>query len=217
MYDCSAGGRFAWRLRAAGLFAILVEGKSPRPVVLAVTSAGEELLPAEDLWTKGVGETVRALSDRGSVAAIGPAGENGVLFSSVMMGEGNAVGRGGFGAVLGKKNLKAVTVDGDRPVPVADRERFDRARADVLRLFRASPVIFGELGISEYGTPALVDLMRQRRMAPTENFRRTVFDGFRSLLRPDDPRRVRSEKGGLFRLPHPLQEARVRRTFLAGV
>ena len=70
VYDCSAGGRFAWRLRAAGLFAILVEGKSPDPVALAVTSAGEELLPAEDLWTKGVRETVRALSDRGSVAAI---------------------------------------------------------------------------------------------------------------------------------------------------
>ena len=122
-----------------------------------------------------------------------------------------------MGAVLGKKNLKAVTVDGDRTVPVADRERFDRARADVLRLFRASPVIFGELGISEYGTPALVDLMRQRRMAPTENFRHTVFDGVLRLFRPDDPRRVRREKGGLFRLPHPLQEARVRRTFLAGV
>src|SRR5512140_265493 len=74
VYDCSAGGRFAWRLRAAGLLAILVEGRSPRPVVLAVTSAGEELLPAAGLWGKGVGETVRALSDRGSVAAIGPAG-----------------------------------------------------------------------------------------------------------------------------------------------
>jgi len=94
-----------------------------------------------------------------------------------MMGEGNAVGRGGLGAVLGAKNLKAVHGGRRSPVPVADRERFDRARADVLRLFRASPVIFGELGISEYGTPALVDLMRQRRMAPTENFRRTVFDG----------------------------------------
>ncbi|HWS15111.1 MAG TPA: aldehyde ferredoxin oxidoreductase N-terminal domain-containing protein, partial [Candidatus Methylomirabilis sp.] len=50
VYDCSAGGRFAWRLRAAGLFAILIEGKSSRPVVLAVTSAGEELLPADGLW-----------------------------------------------------------------------------------------------------------------------------------------------------------------------
>ncbi|HQT98499.1 MAG TPA: aldehyde ferredoxin oxidoreductase N-terminal domain-containing protein, partial [Thermodesulfobacteriota bacterium] len=176
VYDCSAGGRFAWRLRAAGLLAILVEGKSPRPVVLAITSAGEEIVPADALCGKDVGETARAISSRGSVAAIGPAGENGVLFSSIMMGEGNAVGRGGLGAVMGSKNLKAVAVDGDLRTPVADPDRFDRARADVMRLFRASPVIFGELGISEYGTPALVDLMRQRRMAPTENFRRTVFE-----------------------------------------
>jgi aldehyde:ferredoxin oxidoreductase len=175
VYDCSAGGRFAWRLRAAGLLAILSEGKSPSPVALAVTPSGEEIVPADRLWGKTVRETVDALSGRGSVAAIGPAGENGVLFSNIMMGEGNAVGRGGLGAVMGAKNLKAVTVDGDLRTPVADRKRFDRARADVLRLFRASPVIFGELGIAEYGTPALVDLMRQRRMAPTENFRRTVF------------------------------------------
>ena len=201
VYDCSAGGRFAWRLRAAGLFAILVEGKSPRPVVLAVTSSGEELLPAENLWTKGVAETVRALSDRGSVAAIGPAGENGVLFSSIMMGEGNAVGRGGLGAVLGSKNLKAVAVDGDLRTLVADRDRFDRARADVMRLFRASPVIFGELGISEYGTPALVDLMRQRRMAPTENFRRTVFEASSAYSGPAIRAAYGAKKDGCFGCP----------------
>ena len=201
VYDCSAGGRFAWRLRAAGLFAILVEGRSPRPVVLAVTSAGEELLPAEGLWTKGVGETVRALSDRGSVAAIGPAGENGVLFSNIMMGEGNAVGRGGLGAVLGSKNLKAITVDGDLRTPVADRERFDRARADVMRLFRASPVIFGELGIAEYGTPALVDLMRQRRMAPTENFRRTVFEDSSAYSGPAIRAAYGAKKDGCYGCP----------------
>jgi aldehyde:ferredoxin oxidoreductase len=44
-----------------------------------------------------------------------------------------------------------------------------------MRLLKASPVIFGELGIAEYGTPALVDLMHQRRMAPTENFSKTIF------------------------------------------
>ncbi|GAB4237713.1 MAG: aldehyde ferredoxin oxidoreductase family protein [Deltaproteobacteria bacterium] len=201
VYDCSAGGRFAWRLRAAGLTAILVEGKSPRPVALAVTSAGQVLLPADTLWGKGVADTVRALSDRGSVAAIGPAGENGVLYSNILMGEGNAVGRGGLGAVLGAKNLKAVAVDGDSLVPVADRERFDRARADILRLFRASPVIFGELGISEYGTPALVDLMRQRRMAPTENFRRTVFEGSGAYSGPAIRAAYGAKKDGCFGCP----------------
>ena len=110
------------------------------------------------------------------MAAIGPAGENGVLFANIMMGEGNAVGRGGLGAVMGCKLLKAIVVSGNQKVTVADPDRFDKARTDVMRLFRSSPVIFGELGLSEYGTPALVDLMKQRRMAPTENFRRTYFE-----------------------------------------
>lgn len=175
--DIEAGGQFARRLRAAGFLAILVEGKSPKAVALAVTPAGCEIVPADALRGKTAVETVRALSARGSAAAIGPAGENGVLYANVATDEGNAVGRGGLGAVMGAKNLKAVAVDGDLPVRVADGERFDRARSDVLRLFRASPVIFGEMGFAEYGTPALVDLMHRRRMTPTENFRRTVFEG----------------------------------------
>src|ERR1019366_9560629 len=118
---------------------------------------------------------VAALKERGSVAAIGPAGENGVLFANIIMGEGNSVGRGGLGGVMGAKNLKAVVVDGDLKTKIADQPLFDRARQDVMRLFMASPVIFGPLGIAEFGTPVLVDLMAQRRMAPTENFRKTFF------------------------------------------
>jgi len=176
IYDCSAGGRFAWRLKGAGFDTLFITGKSLTPVVLSVSETGAELLPAAELWGRDIPATVRALKGRGSVAAIGPAGENGVLFANIMMGEGNSVGRGGLGAIMGSKGLKAITVSGEPEVVLADQERFDRARADVMRLFRASPVIFGELGIAEYGTPALVDLMRQRRMAPTDNFQRTVFE-----------------------------------------
>jgi aldehyde:ferredoxin oxidoreductase len=201
VYDCSVGGRFAWRLKAAGIDAVRIVGHSPRPVALAITPDGATLLPAEGLWGKTVGETVRALEGRGSVAAIGPAGEREVLFASIMMGEGNAAGRGGLGAVMGRKNLKAIVVNGDRPAAIADRGRFDKARADVLRLFRASPVIFGELGIGEYGTPALVDLMRQRRMAPTENFRKTVFEGSGSYSGPAIRKTYGTKKAGCFGCP----------------
>lgn len=175
IYDCSAGGRFAWRLKAAGFDALKIFGQSSAPVVLQIDTQGARLLPADNLWGQNVGATVKALSEYGSVAAIGPAGENRVLFANIMMGEGNSVGRGGLGAVMGAKQLKAIAVDGDCKVALADRDRFDVARKDVLRLFNASPVIFGDLGIAQYGTPALVDLMAQRRMAPTENFRKTHF------------------------------------------
>ncbi|HEX9874269.1 MAG TPA: aldehyde ferredoxin oxidoreductase family protein, partial [Deferrimonas sp.] len=201
VYDCSAGGRFAWRLKGAGLDAIFIAGESPRPVVLTVRGGAAELVDAARLQGRTVPETVAALADRGSVAAIGPAGENGVLFANIMMGEGNSVGRGGLGAVMGKKRLKAVTVQGDGETAIADRERFEEARRDVMRLFRASPVIFGELGIAEYGTPALVDLMRQRRMAPTENFRKTVFAGSGNYSGPAIRQEFKARKDGCYGCP----------------
>ena len=201
IYDCSAGGRFAYRLKAAGLDVIFITGKSKVPVFLAVDEAGAEILPAGSLWGKGVKETVASLEERGSVAAIGPAGENGVLFANIMMGEGNSIGRGGLGAVMGAKGLKAVTVNGTGVTGIADRERFDAARADVMRLFRASPVIFGELGIAEYGTPALVDLMAQRRMAPTENFRSTFFADSGNYSGPSIRRECGAKKDGCYGCP----------------
>jgi len=176
IYDCSAGGTFALHLKAAGFDALFITGKSPRPVTLTVTPDKIEILSAGPLWGGDIPSTVAALKDRGSVAAIGPAGENGVLFANISMGEGNSLGRGGLGAVMGSKNLKAVTVDGDRKTGIAAPALFEKARQDIMRLFKASPVIFGPLGISEYGTPVLVDLMAQRRMAPTQNFRKTYFE-----------------------------------------
>lgn len=175
IYDCSAGGRFAWRLKAAGYDALKIVGRSASPVVLQIEPQATKLIPADDLWGKTVGDTVKALQERGSVASIGPAGENLVRYANIMMGEGNSIGRGGLGAVMGNKRLKAITVAGEGKVEIADMDRFDKARQDVIRLFKASPVIYGDLGISQYGTPALVDLMSQRRMAPTENFRKTYF------------------------------------------
>ena len=201
IYDCSAGGRFAWRLKAAGLDAVMITGRSSHPVVLAIRGEDVELISSQHLSGKRVKETTAALADRGSVAAIGPAGENGVLFANIMMGEGNSVGRGGLGAVMGAKGLKAITVDGDMKVAIADPARFDNARSDVMRLFRASPVIFGELGIAEFGTPALVDLMRQRRMAPTENFRLTVFEESGNYSGPAIKRDFLATKDGCYGCP----------------
>lgn len=199
--DSSAGGRFAHSLKAAGFDALRITGRSARPVALAVTPGGAEILPADSLWGKTTGESARALAGRGSVAAIGPAGENGVLFANIVTGEGNAAGRGGLGAVLGAKKIKAVAVNGDIPVTIAKPARFEKAQADVMRLLRASPVIFGEFGIAEFGTAAFSDLLRLRRMTPTENFRRTVFEASRNWSGPAIRRRFRPGKDGCFDCP----------------
>ena len=96
IYDCSAGGRFAWRLKAAGLDALFITGKSAVPVTLAIGPGRAAIQPAGHLWGSDIPATVAALQEQGSVAAIGPAGENRVLFANIMTGEGNSVGRGGL-------------------------------------------------------------------------------------------------------------------------
>ncbi|MDD2735724.1 MAG: aldehyde ferredoxin oxidoreductase family protein [Desulfuromonadaceae bacterium] len=201
IYDCSAGGRFAWRLKAAGVDALFITGRSPQPVVLTITADTVEILQADHLWGGNIPMTVAALKERGSVAAIGPAGENGVLFANIMMGEGNSVGRGGMGAVMGSKNLKAVTVSGEQKTGIADPALFDKARQDIMRLFKASPVIFGPLGIAEFGTPVLVDLMAQRRMAPTANFSKTFFENSGHYSGPAMKEACGAKKDGCYRCP----------------
>ncbi len=201
IYDCSAGGRFAWRLKAAGADALFITGKSRLPVVITITTDSVEILPADHLWGCDIPSTVSALKGHGSVAAIGPAGENGVLFANIMMSEGNSVGRGGLGAVMGSKNLKAVTVNGDRKVAIADSALFGHTRQDIMRLFKASPVIFGPLGISEFGTPVLVDLMAQRRMAPTANFSKTFYEHSGNYSGPTLKRLCGAKKDGCYGCP----------------
>ncbi|MDD2855872.1 MAG: aldehyde ferredoxin oxidoreductase family protein [Desulfuromonadaceae bacterium] len=176
IYDCSLGGSFPWSMKAAGIDALFIIGKSPEPVVLTINGDKVEILSAVSLWGSDVPAAVAALKENGPVAAIGPAGESGVLFANIVVGDGNSVGRGGLGAVMGSKNLKAITVDGNFKTDIADLRAFDNSCRDVMRLFTASPVIFGPLGISEFGTTVLVDLIAQRRMTPTENFRKTYFD-----------------------------------------
>lgn len=201
IYDCSAGGRFAWRLKASGVDALMVTGRSPWPVMLSIAPGNVEIIPAVALWGCDLPDTFAALKERGSVAAIGPAGENGVLFANIMMGEGNSVGRGGMGAVMGSKNLKAVTVDGVLKTAIADPPQFDKARQNIMRLFKASPVIFGPLGIAEFGTPVLVDLMAQRRMAPTANFSKTFFENSGNYSGPAIKDACGAKKDGCYGCP----------------
>ncbi|MFA7062151.1 MAG: aldehyde ferredoxin oxidoreductase C-terminal domain-containing protein, partial [Pedobacter sp.] len=116
-------------------------------------------------------------------------------------GEGNSADRGGLGAVMGAKNLKAVTVDGDQKIEIANHPLFDKARQDVMRLFKASPVIFGPLGIAEFGTPVLVDLMAQRRMAPTSNFQKTFFEHSGNYSGPAIKKACKAKKDGCYGCP----------------
>ncbi len=173
--DSSVGGTFPLRLKAAGYDGLCITGRAPSPVYLQIVEDKVEIHDASYLWGKGCLETNRLLDSAGCVACIGPAGENRVRFANIMIGGANSAGRGGLGAVMGSKNLKAIVLNGTRKVSVADSAAFKKAQEDVMRLLRASPAVMGELGLGEYGTAMLVDIVGQRKMAPTENFQKTFF------------------------------------------
>ncbi len=173
--DSSVGGTFPVKLKSAGYDCIVITGKASSPVYLAVTDSAVEIRDAADLWGKGCIETNKLLEGSGTAACIGPAGENHVRFANIMIGGADSAGRGGLGAVMGSKNLKAVVVDGLKKTTIADASLFKKAQDDVMRLLRASPVVMGDLGLGEFGTATLVDIVAQRRMAPTENFKKTFF------------------------------------------
>lgn len=171
IFSNSSGGPFARQLRQAGLDALVVTGASKVPVIVTITPSDISLQPAEKLWGLTIDALFHQLSDRMAVAGIGPAGENGVLFASVETSGGEPFARGGMGAVMGRRKLKAVTVSaGDDTTDIADQQAFDTSLQDVRRLFLASPFLYGPFGVREYGSTALVDLLARRRMLPAANF-----------------------------------------------
>lgn len=111
----SGGGNFAVQLRCAGFNALIVEGMSAEPVYLDISDDKIEIKGAHDLWGKTTWDTVDQIrknngDDKTEVASIGPAGENRVKISCVIIDRAHALAWGGSGAVMGYKNLKAIAV-----------------------------------------------------------------------------------------------------------
>lgn len=183
IFDTSSGGSFAHEFKASGYDGLIIKGKSTKPVAMRIHPSGVEFIDAEKLCGKTTSETISAFSQRG-IAAIGPAGENRVLYANIVFSDGDNTGRGGLGAVMGSKKLKAIAVEGDRQTTIADPQKLQVAQQDILRLFRASPALLGQLGLHEYGTPTFVDLTNQRRMLPTKNFSETFFNPADKLSGP---------------------------------
>lgn len=178
IFDSSSGGSFGAVMKRAGIDGVIIEGSSQEPVYLFINEEGVEFRSASHLWGKDTHETRRAVlhetSKKASVASIGPAGENLVFLSCIMNDRDRAAGRGGLGAVMGSKRLKAIAVDGGKRVEVADEEMLDGLLARVDRMIDKNPVTGKALQI--LGTAVLVNVINEHGMFPTENFRRGVFN-----------------------------------------
>ena len=169
----NSGGYFGPELKYAGYDVIIFEGRSPKPVYLAIDDDKVELRDAAHLWGKNVYETTDSLQQengaKAKVACIGPAGENLVKMACIINDKTRAAGRSGVGAVMGFKRLKAITVKGSKGLRVAQPEAFMKTIYDARQKLQAHPVTGQGLGL--YGTAILVNILDQTGALPVNNFR----------------------------------------------
>lgn len=174
--DCSVGGTLGSRIKQAGWDGIVITGQSDTPCGLEINDDTWRLTDASHLTGKTTDAITHTLQQKNtSIVCTGPAADNGVRYACIVIDEDYFAGRNGLGLVCAAKNLKYITVKGSGKTPVYDAKELKLAREDIFRLIAASPILFGELGITNYGTGALYDLMDNRHMMPTANFRKTRF------------------------------------------
>lgn len=174
-----SGGHWGPMLRKTGYDGIIFKGKAPKPVYLLLTDGGPELKDASDLWGKNVFETIGALEakhEKARAAVIGPAGEKLVRYAAIMNDHHRAAGRGGVGAVMGSKNLKAVVVHGTKEVPQADEEKLRETFKTATATVKEKSAAF-----SKYGTSMVVGITGKSGVIPTRNFQSGHFPEFEKI------------------------------------
>ncbi len=169
MTSCSCGGSFGMALKTSGWDGILVKGKAKTPVYLYIDSKGVEFRDAEKLWGLDTKKTQEAISkDSGGILAIGPAGENLVRYANIASGH-RFLGRGGLGAVMGSKNLKAISAKGGefKILPVKQK-KFDKAKKKATSYINSNDITGGSY--RKYGTNSHVNLCNDGGILPVRNF-----------------------------------------------
>jgi aldehyde:ferredoxin oxidoreductase len=181
--DAQCGGDWGARLKHAGFDAVVVKGRSPKPVYLSIDKGRAEIRDAAHLWGRTTGDAQalirQELGDtRVEVAQIGPAGENLVRFACITGGLSHFAGRTGMGAVMGSKNLKAIAVRGRKTYAFADQEALKELARRGTAGFRASE---GMQAFAAHGTGLLVSVNRARGNIAVRNFREGDLEGLETL------------------------------------
>ena len=175
--DSQGGGFFPAELKFAGFDGIVIKGKSPGPVYLAILDGNAELRDAAHLLGKKTGEVDDIIHSevdpKAEILQHGPAADKGVLFSSLVSMSNRNNGRTGMGLVMASKNLKAVVVRGRKRVTLAN----PKALTD---LSKTGPKILPDNpdmpGLAAEGTATVVLFQNTIGSLPTRNYSEGQFD-----------------------------------------
>ncbi|MCL5046588.1 MAG: aldehyde ferredoxin oxidoreductase, partial [Actinobacteria bacterium] len=180
--DCSIGGTIGNQIKHAGFDGIVLEGKASESIYLLIEDDRIRFIECPELRGKGSHHTELALRGKYgegiSVLSIGPAGENLCSFACITSEFYRQAGRGGVGAVMGSKNLKAIAVRGTRGFTLPDMDRFLSVGKDVLRadaLSEANGWVYTD------GTPMIVEMSNNTGILPTRNWQDGTFSGYEGL------------------------------------
>jgi aldehyde:ferredoxin oxidoreductase len=175
IFYSNSGGFFGVFMKKCGYDGIIVEGSSEAPQYLLIEDDNVEIKDASELWGLDTEETLVKLKQiEGSniyILMIGPAGENLVKISAVMNDAARAFGRGGVGAVMGSKKLKAIVVKGGK-------KKFEINNTDLLKKFvkmaqdKLKVVPITRSALPKFGTSALVNIINTLGMFPINNFQK---------------------------------------------
>jgi aldehyde:ferredoxin oxidoreductase len=196
--DANSGGKWGVYFKKCGYDALIVTGKSETPVYITIFDDQVEIKDAAHLWGKDVHLTTDMLTEsegKGtSIMCIGPAGENQVLISAIMNDKDRALARGGVGAVMGLKNLKAVVVKGTKKIEIADSDRMKFVTYETNKLVRAHPIT--SKGLPEFGTSVLVNIMNEAGIFPTRNYQNSQFEGAEKISGESITDQILTKKAG---------------------
>ena len=177
----NCGGTFGYYLKKAGMDALIIRGKCSEHTWIEIRNDKFVFHNADDLWGMRVGECQAALKAKFKPNAkygcmcIGPAGENLVKYSAVISGD-RAAGRTDVGAVFGWKNIKAITVTGNKKVYIAKPEKAKRLARSWSAYLRKHPLTGNQL--PRLGTAGLVSSMQMRSMLSTRNYKKGQYEHF---------------------------------------
>lgn len=174
-----AGGRLAMTLFLAGYDAIVITGRSKKPCYITISRNNVEFKDARALWgmtSDEVGRIIREREPGGgkrSIIRIGPAGENMVSYASVCVDTYRHFGRLGLGAVFGSKNLKAISIVGDRNVPIKNFKEYFKVYQEIYNKVTDTEIM---AKYHDAGTPINIEPLNAAGALPTKNLKQNVFE-----------------------------------------
>jgi aldehyde:ferredoxin oxidoreductase len=179
-----SGGTFGAAVKNRGYEFIAIHGKADHPVYIYLSKDGVEFLNAADLWGLDTFETQDMLwakhgKGRTHTACIGPAGENLVRFAAII-NEKRAAARGGVGAVMGSKNLKALVINttGGGTPPLHDRTQFLKLVRDHNEALKTHD---RRKNLTTYGTTLMTLRMHEMGIFPVKNFQEGSLPGVENI------------------------------------